>query len=501
MRHIPRIVLVIMSIVCAVNPVDGLAVMSIDLGSDCYKMALVKPGVPMEIILNKESRRKTAVVVSLRDDERVFGDDALAIGVRYPKTTYVYLQDLLAKGIDNPVVQLYKKRFPYHDIRQDPERDTILFQHSEDLQYTPEELLAMILNRAQEMAAAFAEQPIKDVVITVPAYFNQAERRSVKHAAELVGLNVLQLMNDNAAVALNYGVFRRTTFNVTPTNIMFYDMGASSTTATIVSYQIVKTKEKGISETNPQLTVKGIGFDRTLGGFEVELRLREHFAKVFTEQGKAKSNVYESPRAMAKLLKEAKRIKKVLSANTEHMAQIEGLIDDVDFRVKITREEMETMCADLFARVKNPVRMAIESADMTLGEIDQVILMGGGTRIPKVQELLLEAVKKSELGKNINADEAAALGASYQAAYLSKGFKVKKFVVKDANLYPIEVEFERSAINDEGVEFQKTVKRTLFGRNNPYPQKKVMTFNKHTDDFAFSVNYGDLSFVNEDYLK
>ncbi|XP_070548529.1 hypoxia up-regulated protein 1-like isoform X2 [Ptychodera flava] len=476
------------------------AVMSLDLGSEWYKVALVKPGVPMEIVLNKESKRKTPVAVSMRDNERIFGEDAAATGVRYPKSTYIYLQDMLAKSLNNPLIKMYQKRFPYYDLKEDPERGTVVFQHDEETQYSPEEILAMIMNRSREDAQDFADQPIKDAVITVPVYFNQAERRAVIRAAELVGINVLQLMNDVSAVALNYGVFRRNSFNATPTNIMFYDMGATSTTATIVSYQLVKTKEKSVTETNPQLTVKGVGFDRTLGGLEIEMRLQDHFAKLFTEQKKTKNNVRDSPRAMAKLLKEAKRVKKVLSANTDHMAQIEGLLDDVDFRAKITRMELEEMCEDIFSRVAKPVRMALEMSEMTLMEIDQVILVGGGTRVPKVQQLLTEAVKKSELGKSINADEAAALGASYQAAYLSKGFKVKKFIVKEANIYPIQVEFERVGTT-EGSEFQKTVKRTLFGRSNPFPQKKVMTFNKHTDDFKFNVNYGDLGFLKDDDLR
>ncbi|CAH1263019.1 HYOU1 [Branchiostoma lanceolatum] len=479
----------------------GVAVMSVDLGSEWMKVAIVKPGVPMEIALNTESKRKTSVVVSIRNGEREFENDALNVAVKYPKQAYRYVHHVLGQKYDSPQVARFQEQFPHYELVKDEERGTVLFKHDEDTLFSPEEVLGMVLNRSREIAEHFAEEPIRHIVITVPAYFNQAERRAVMRAAELVDLTVLQLINDNSAVALHYGVFRRKEFNATMQHIMFYDMGATGTTATIVGYQVVKTKEKGITDTHPQLVIKGVGHDRYLGGLEMELRLRDHLADVFSKQKKASVDVRKSPRAMAKLLKEAKRVKKVLSANSDHQAQIEGVHEDIDFRTKVTRADLEEMCADLFDRVAGPVRMALKSADMTMGEIDQVIIFGGGTRVPKVQEALLKAVKKSDLGKSVNADEAAAMGAVYQAAYLSKAYRVKKFVIKDAALYPIEVDFSRPIKNEDGSEGVKVVRRTLFNRMNPFPQKKVMTFNKHTTDFEFHVNYGDLSFLPEEEIK
>ncbi|RXM92603.1 Hypoxia up-regulated protein 1 [Acipenser ruthenus] len=243
-------------------------------------------------------------------------------------------------------------------------------------------------------------------------------------------------------------------------------------------------------------------FDRTLGGFEMELRLRDHLAKLFNEQKKSKKDVRENVRAMAKLLKEANRLKTVLSANVDHMAQVEGLLDDIDFKSRVTRAELEELCADLLQRVPGPVQQALSSAEMTMDEIESVILVGGATRVPKVQELLLKAVGKEELSKNINADEAAAMGAVYQAAALSKAFKVKPFLVRDAPIYPIQVEFTRDTEEDEeGVKSIKHNKRVLFQRMSPYPQRKVITFNRYTDDFQFNINYGDVSFLSEEDLR
>uniref|UniRef100_A0A8C7CST2 Hypoxia up-regulated protein 1 n=1 Tax=Oncorhynchus kisutch TaxID=8019 RepID=A0A8C7CST2_ONCKI len=444
--------------------------MSVDLGSEWMKVAIVKPGVPMEIALNKESRRKTPIAVCLKENERLFGDSALGV-VRH----FV---------IDN---------LPVHELISI--LTLICFSFSQ-MQYSPEELLGMVLNYSRGLAQDFAEQPIKDAVITVPVFFNQAERRAVLQAAQMAGVKVLQLINDNTAVALNYGVFRRKDINSTAQNIMFYDMGSGSTTATIVTYQTVKTEESG---SQPQLQIRGVGFDRSLGGFEMELRLQDHLAKLFNEQKKTKKDVRENHRAMAKLLKEAQRLKTVLSANAEFMAQVEGLLDDMDFKAKVTRVEFETLCADLFERVPGPVQDALSSAEMSLDEIEQVILVGGSTRVPKVQEVLLKAVGKEELGKNLNADEAAAMGAVYQAAALSKAFKVQPFLVREATVFPIQVEFT-SEMEEDGSRILKHNKHILFQRMAPYPQSKVFTFN-HTDDFAFNINYGDLSFLGQEDLS
>ncbi|XP_061104368.1 hypoxia up-regulated protein 1 isoform X1 [Conger conger] len=480
------------------SPTDSIAVMSVDLGSEWMKIAIVKPGVPMEIVLNKESRRKTPVAVCLKENERLFGDGALGVSVKNPKVVYRYLQDLIGKQKENPLVALYQNRFPEHHLEKDEDRGTIIFKNSEEMQYSPEEILGMVLNYSQGLAQDFAEQPVKDAVITVPAFFNQAERRAVLQAAQMAGLKVLQLINDNTAVALNYGVFRRKDINSTAQNVMFYDMGSGSTVATIVTYQTVKTKDSG---TQPQLQIRGVGFDRTLGGFEMELRLRDHLAKLFNEQKKTKKDVRENARAMAKLLKEAQRLKTVLSANAEHTAQVEGLLDDIDFKAKVKRTELETLCSDLFDRVQGPVQEALGSAEMSMDEIEQVILVGGATRVPKVQEVLLKASGKEELGKNINADEAAAMGAVYQAAALSKAFKVKPFLVRDASMFPIQVEFTRETEEEEGVKSLKHNKRVLFQRMAPYPQRKVITFNRYTDDFIFNVNYGDLAFLSAQDLS
>ncbi|CAG7836274.1 unnamed protein product [Allacma fusca] len=453
---------------------------------------LLFPGVPMEIVLNKESKRKTPVAISFRDGERLIGEDALNVAVRFPQNAYMYFLDLLGKRIDNPIVKQFQKRFPYYKIVADEERGTVLFQHDSETFYSPEELLGMLISKSRDYAQDFARQPVREAVLTVPPYFNQAERRAVLIAAELAGVKVLQLMNTNTAAALNYGIFRRKDFNESAQNILLYDMGATSTVATIVSYQVVKAKDRGIVETNPQLSILGVGYDRTLGGLEIQLRLRNYLAKAFNDMKKTPTDITSNHRAMAKLFKEAGRVKQVLSANTDHYAQVENLLEEKDYRVQVSREQLEKLNEDLFDRVCKPVEDALNAAGLTIDVIDQVILVGAGTRVPKVQETLINNYKR-ELGKSLNTDEAAAMGAVYKAADLSTGFKVKKFLTKDAVIFPIWVDFERE-IENEGSNTKtiKIIRRTLFAPMNPYPQKKILTFNKHVSDFTFYVSYGDL---------
>ena len=402
---------------------------NIFISEQSWLIISIQPGVPMEIALNPQTKRKTSVAVSMKDGERKFGSDAMIVCVKSPKHCYYYLLDLLGKKIDHPAVVAYQKRFPQYTLEADPDRGTVLFRHDSDTLYSVEELLGMILAHAKTQAEAYTEQAVRDVVITTPVFFNQAERLALVASAQLGGLNVLQLMNAPLAVALNYGMFRRKEINGTVKHMMLYDMGAQATTATIVGFQIVKTKERGYSETHPQAQILGVGYDRTLGGTEITFRVREYLADQFDEMKKTKTNVRSVPRAMGKLLKEAERVKLILSANSECYAQIENVMEDIDFKHHMTRDKLMELIEDLLPRVTKPVERALSTSAMSMDNIDQVILVGGGTRVPKFQELLQSFVGK-ELGKNLNADESAALGAVYRSADISSGFKVKKFITK-----------------------------------------------------------------------
>lgn len=227
----------------------------------------------------------------------------------------------------------------------------------------------MIFKKAREYASDFAEQSVDSAVVTVPPYFTQSERRAIKRACELANIKLLQMMNDNTAVALNYGIFRRKDFNASGSTYLFYDIGSQSTVSTIATYNIVKTKENGYVEEVPQLTIKAVAFDRDLGGLEFQIRLRDYLAKKFQEHH-PNIDIFKNPKALTKLFREAERAKHVLSANNEYTAQVEGLVDEIDFKQRLTREQYENLCEDLFQRVKRPIEEVLNTSGITLVSIN-----------------------------------------------------------------------------------------------------------------------------------
>ncbi|KAL6733177.1 hypothetical protein Aduo_003847 [Ancylostoma duodenale] len=476
---------------------SSFGAMSIDLGSQFLKVGLVKPGVPMEIVLNKESQRKTPNVLSIRNGERLFGDAAQGLAVRYPASVYGHLLDLVAKHIDHPSVKVFRQRFPHLAVEKHINESSVVFPIG-DTTYPVETLLAMILTNVREFTEAFAEMSIRDVVISLPAYFTQAERLVIEKAAEIAKLNLLQLLNDGTAAALNYGVFRRKEITEKPQRLLIYDMGAAKTIATLVEYKLAKAKYGK----EPKVTVLGVGFDRTLGGLEMTLRLRDLLVTKFNEHYKTKKAITTSEKAMAKLFKEAERLKQVLSANPDHYAQIESVHEDIDMRVHVTREEFNKLIDDLIKRVASPVDQALKIAELTLDQVDQVVLMGAGTRVPRVQEELQKFIGGKELGRFLNTDEAIAMGALFQAAHLSKGFKVKPFGVEELVIFPVQVNFISKQKQENGEVIEKPITRQVFQLKSKYPTtKKTITFTSYTDDFSFDLNYSGLKHFNEQQIK
>ncbi|MCP9266037.1 alpha-1,2-Mannosidase [Dirofilaria immitis] len=389
------------------------AAMSIDFGSQWIKMALVKPGVPMEVVLNEEAHRKTPNLIIIKDNERLFGDAALAYSVKHSKNSFTYLVDLLGKKIDNPIVSLYKQRFPYLNLILDDTRGVMQFDVDGEA-YSIESIVAMILRRCREVVEKFAKQPVRDVVITVPAFFNQAERRALVAAAEIAELNLLQLLNDHTAAGLNYGAFRRKEITESTQTLLIYDVGATKVTASVLEYILVEEKKRG--EKNPVMTTLGAA---------------RYLCEQLSQNEKTKTDITKNPRSMAKMLQEAEHVKIVLSANVDFTAQIENVHEEQDFTMLVTRTMLEDTMRDLEVKLVQPIVDALKMADLLPEQINQVVLMGGGSRVPLIQEF-------ERIGKFLNTDEAIAMGAVYQAAHLSKGFKVKKFGIRDLQIFPIQ---------------------------------------------------------------
>jgi len=471
----------------------AVALMSIDLGSENLKVAVVAPGVSMDIALNKESKRKTPTAISFRGGERAFGDDAITAGMRSPGSLLTHFTDLLGKNLSHPAVQDYLKRFPHVQLAEGERGGVVVTLEKQP--YSIEELVAQMLQHARGMAEDYTGQRVGGAVVTVPAYYTLAERRALLYSAHMAGLKVLSLISSPAAIGLNYGIYRRKEIldAKTSQHLLFYDMGAQATTASLVEFSAHTSKENGYTETMPQLRVLGVGYDRHLGGHQFQQKLVDHLAEAFNGLKKASKDVYEVPRAMNKIRKEAQKLKKVLSANTEFRSSIENVMEDIDLRLSVSRDAFEEMIRPTIEEwAWEPVSDALTAAGIEQGVVDALIIVGGATRIPLVQQVL-EKNWGRELSKNINADEASALGAVYRSADIGQGYKVKPFKVVENCLFPIQVQFERNVESPEGQMVERSIKRNLYARGSSFPLKKVMTFNKHTSDFDFSVNYGDLS--------
>ncbi|KAI3413288.1 hypothetical protein GPALN_010786 [Globodera pallida] len=441
------------------------AAMAIDLGSEFMKMALIKHGVPMETVLNRDSQRKTPMALTIKDGERFLGDAALKKALVRTKNTYTFFLDLVGKKVDDKATAQFQAQFPYLTIKPHPKRGTVQFE-TDVGDMSVECALGMVLWNARAEVEAAAGHAVRDAVVTVPSYFGQVERAAVEAAAKIADLNLLQLLGSGTAAGLNYGVFRHKEITEQPQTLLIYDVGSTKTLVTIVQFRVVNESKEGSSNSYPQVETIGVGYDRALGGHHLTLRLRDHLVKAFKQQyPKLEGDITKNPQAMAKLLKEADRVKQVLSANPENFAHVEST-------------ELEALFRDFEPRYLEPITVALRMADLTVEQLDRVVLMGAGTRMLRLQTILGTYFQGKELSKQLNTDEAIVLGAVYQAARLSKRFIVKNFEVKD--LVPTEnigaEQLKKTALDEEEI---KEAKRILneFERNERAKMEHALALN------------------------
>lgn len=436
------------------------AVLGIDVGTEYFKAAIAKPGSPIEIVLSKDSKRREAATLAFKparaqahDDEafpeRLYGGDAVALSARFPSDVYPNLKTILGLESSSEAVKKYSARYPGLNIESvsradaDKDRGTVGFKSQsfggKDEVFMVEELLAMELKNVKSNAEAMVAKGVhvSDVVITYPAFYTAEEKRAIELAADLAGLRVLGLLSDGLAVGLNYATHR--TFDSIseggkPEYHLVYDMGAGSTTATVIKFQArtIKGPAKR-NQTIQEAIALGSGFDATLGGDSLNDVIVEDIVSQFLESPKAQklaldaAQVRSHGKTMARIWKEAERIRQLLSANLASSATFEGLYDeDLTFKYSLTREKFEELAVDHAARVGSPIETALQSAGLQLSDLDSVILHGGAVRTPFVQKQLEKAAGGSaKLKANVNADEAAVMGAAFKAASLSPSFRVK----------------------------------------------------------------------------
>ncbi|PKA55138.1 Heat shock 70 kDa protein 17 [Apostasia shenzhenica] len=459
------------------------AVASVDLGSEWMKVAVVnlKPGQsPISIAINEMSKRKSPALVAFNSGNRLVGEEAAGISARYPNKVYSQVRDMIGKPY-NYVKSMIDSLYLPLDLVEDS-RGAAGFKTDDGVVYTAEELLAMILSYGMGLAQSHARSPVKDAVITVPSYFGQAERAGVLQAAQLAGINVLSLINEHAGAALQYGIDKD--FSNESRHVIIYDMGSRKTYAALVYFSAYNIKEFGKTVSVNQFQVKDVRWISDLGGQNMELRLVEYFADEFNQQLQNRIDVRKFPKAMAKLKKQVKRTKEILSANTVAPISVESIYDDHDFRSTISREKFEKICEDIWEQSLIPIQEVLKHSGLKVDEIYAVELMGGATRVPKLQSKLQEFLGKKDLDKHLDADEAIALGASLLAANLSDGIKLnRKLGMVDGSTYGFMVEVVGTdLVKDENTEF------VLVPRMKKMPIKLFRSI-KYNNDFDVSLYY------------
>lgn len=332
----------------------------------------------------------------------------------------------------------------------------------------------------KHLAELVANEKVRDLIITVPAYFTQFERDAVADAVEISGLRLLALINDGTATGVNYAMTR--TFP-TPEIHVIYDVGSSGIRATVAEFSTTTDPKTGAAGT--QITVVGYGYDRTVGGLEIDRQLREILADEFNAQHKSK-DVRTNQRGMAKLWKEAQRVKMILSANNEAISQVESVIGETDFKSKIKRSTLEAACAHLTPKFTQPLLEALKSADMDFSNVTSVILSGGASRTPMIQNAIKKVVPQDKLSFNVNADEAAVLGAALHGASISRQFKTKNIKITDILVHDVQATYAAAATTSSSR--PRTISSTLFPAGSKVGTKKTMTF-KRKEDFSIDFDY------------
>ncbi|GJN22011.1 hypothetical protein PR202_gb09538 [Eleusine coracana subsp. coracana] len=467
-RTLGILLAVLVAAAIAVPPASA-AVSSIDLGSEWLKVAAVHlaPGrVPIAVAINEMSKRKSPALAALADGNRLAGEEAAGNHrARHPSKVFARARDLLAKPF--PYVQsVAQSLFLPYDLVPDA-RGAAAIRADDGQVYSFEEIVAMVLHYAAGLADAHVGAPVRDAVVTVPPYFGQAERRALTQAAQLAGINVLALVNEHAGAALQYGIDKD--FSNESRHVIFYDMGSGSTYAALVYFSAYNTKQFGKTVSVNQFQVKDVRWNPKLGGLEMEMRLVNYFADQFNKQLGDGVDIRESPKAMAKLKKQVKRTKEILSANIAAPISVESLYNDVDFRSTITREKFEELCEDLWEQALNPVKEVLTHSGMKIDDIYAVELIGGATRVPKLQAKLQEFLGRRELDRHLDADEAIVLGASLHAANLSDGIKLnRKLGMIDGSTYAFVLEIDGpDYVKDESID-QVLVPRMKKNANKAY---------------------------------
>ncbi|XP_073697013.1 endoplasmic reticulum chaperone BiP-like [Garra rufa] len=428
-------------------------VIGIDLGTTYSCVGVFENG-RVEIIANDQGNRITPSYVAFTTEgQRLIGDAAKNQLTSNPENTVFDAKRLIGRTWDDSTVQQDIKYLPFKVIEKKNKPHIQLdIGSGQSKSFTPEEISAMVLTKMKETAEAYLGKKVTHAVVTVPAYFNDAQRQATKDAGTIAGLNVIRIINEPTAAAIAYGLDKMDGEK----NILVFDLGGGTFDVSLL------TIDNGVFE------VKATNGDTHLGGEDFDQRVMEHFIKLY--KSKTGMDVRKDNRAVQKLRREVEKAKRMLSTQHQARIEIEYFFRSEDFSETLTRAKFEELNIDLFRSTLKPVQKVLEDCDLKKSDIDEIVLVGGSTRIPKIQQLLKDFFNGKELSKGINPDEAVAYGAAVQAGVMSGEDDTGDLVVLD--VCPLTL----------GIETIGGVMSKLISRNTPVPVKKSQTFTTTTDN-------------------